>query len=180
MPPTRLLGAAATAALVLLAVLLRSGTQQPLSTNPFPSCPTSSISAVLTVGSNLSRSTARLRQKLVVFQCRAQDNCGGWGDRLSGLFGAAALAISLRRKLVIDWQALEQALEPSGLVLPLWYDEHAVLSPAEARWVAEQRGGAADEEAYMTRAGKAAGRGGKHGLPTSLGAMFTDKRMATR
>ena len=50
-------------------------------------------------------------QHSVVYQCRAvygdSDDCGGFGDRLAGLFGATFLAMSTNRSIFFDWTGLQ-------------------------------------------------------------------------
>jgi hypothetical protein len=41
------------------------------------------------------------------------DDCGGWGDRLAGLAGAAMLAVTTGRKLRIDWPGLDKVVTPN-------------------------------------------------------------------
>ena len=49
-------------------------------------------------------------ERYIVFQCRHMDDCGGWGDRLAGLAGAAMLAVTTGRKLRIDWPGLDKVV----------------------------------------------------------------------
>ena len=44
--------------------------------------------------------------KAVVFQCPTGEYCGGWGDRLAGVFGAAALALYCNASFKVDWPDL--------------------------------------------------------------------------
>jgi hypothetical protein len=42
----------------------------------------------------------------VTFSCRLEEDCGSFDDRLAGMFGAAAIALSTGRKLRIHWTQL--------------------------------------------------------------------------
>ena len=44
--------------------------------------------------------------KAVVYQCPTGEYCGGWGDRLAGIFGAAALALYRNASFKVDWPDL--------------------------------------------------------------------------
>lgn len=52
-----------------------------------------------------------------IFQCRLSppDDCGGFGDRVSGLMGTAFFALATGRKLLIDWPGLPSVLA-EGLI----------------------------------------------------------------
>jgi hypothetical protein len=66
---------------------------------------------------NLSRALDMLEKsdenRYVVFQCRAIDDCGGWGDRLAGLSSATYLALITKRKLKINWPGLARVARPN-------------------------------------------------------------------
>jgi hypothetical protein len=47
------------------------------------------------------------------YQISNSDDCGGFGDRLSGVFGASLLALSTGRSLLLDWTGADDWLEPN-------------------------------------------------------------------
>lgn len=48
------------------------------------------------------------KEKYVVYRCRANEDCGGMADRMSGVLATAAFAIATNRSLRIDWPDLHK------------------------------------------------------------------------
>jgi len=66
--------------------------------------------------------------KTVVYQCIQGQSWGGWGDRLAGLFGAAALSLQLDASLKIEMTGLDSVFTSPGLD---WTYNPSVLKVAE-------------------------------------------------
>ena len=56
-------------------------------------------------------------KKVVVYRCHEEDDCGGWADRLAGIFGAAFLAMTMQRRFALDFPGLQDVFELRG---PNW------------------------------------------------------------
>eukprot|EP00933_Yihiella_yeosuensis_P073849 TRINITY_DN82622_c0_g1_i1.p1 TRINITY_DN82622_c0_g1~~TRINITY_DN82622_c0_g1_i1.p1 ORF type:complete len:451 (+),score=45.55 TRINITY_DN82622_c0_g1_i1:99-1355(+) len=71
------------------------------------------------------RTEANRTQQLVVYRCRKQDDCGGWGDRFAGIVGSAFLAMSLKRSFKIEWPGLDAVLKYDARIYNWSYDEQS-------------------------------------------------------
>lgn len=63
-------------------------------------------------------------RQVLVYRCRAYDTCGGWGDRVAGLVGAAFLAVTTGRAFKVDAPGLEAAFRER--LVPWAYDAAAL------------------------------------------------------
>jgi len=80
-------------------------------------------------------SSLMTNNRYIVFQCRTTDDCGGWGDRLAGLAGAAMLAVTTGRRLRIHWPGLE-AVVRSNTFYDWTFDYEALgISHVDMAWV---------------------------------------------
>ncbi len=98
-------------------------------TRPDPACANLSDTLDKTESNKVNNS------KFVVFQCRTMDDCGGWGDRLAGLAGAAMLAVTTGRKLRIHWPGLEAVVRSNTFYDWTFNREALGISRADMAWV---------------------------------------------
>ena len=68
--------------------------------------------------------------KAVVFQCPTGEYCGGWGDRLAGVFGAAALALYCNASFKVDWPDLRTRMTMSSVFQLRFWPRSQPQTPA--------------------------------------------------
>ena len=75
--------------------------------------------------------------KFIVYRCRMIDDCGGWGDRLSGIGGALFLALATRRKFRIQWDGLDSIVDKDTLSPWKFLSDEVNLSSADSDLLAK-------------------------------------------